>query len=163
MKKLAILFFIVISSKNIAAQSVEYNLMLNTLLSKTVEPINIGEANKRKSTVFLDTRAKREYEVSHIKNAVWVGYDDFSVKSLKNLKKDTEIIAYCSVGYRSEKIGEKLKKAGYKNVRNLWGGIFEWVNEGNGLVDNSEKPTNIVHSYSPEWGIWLKKGVKVYK
>lgn len=163
MKKIAILFFIFASSKNIKAQSVEYNLLLNTLLSKTVEPIKIQEANKRTSTIFLDTRTKREYELSHIKNAVWVGYDEFSLKNLKNLKKDAEIITYCSVGYRSEKIGEKLKKAGYKNVKNLWGGIFEWVNEGNGIVNSLEVPTNIVHSYSPEWGIWLKKGVKVYK
>ena len=163
MKKLAILFFIFSSHKNIKGQTAEYNLLLNTLLSKTVAPINIGEAYKSKNAIFLDTRAKREYEVSHIQNAVWVGYDEFSLKSLKNLKKDSEIIAYCSVGYRSEKIGEILKKAGYQNVKNLWGGIFEWVNEGKGLVDNAEKPTNIVHSYSPEWGIWLKKGVKVYK
>jgi len=32
---------------------------------------------------------------------------------------------YCSLGIRSEVIAKKLKKAGYTNVFNLYGGIFE--------------------------------------
>ena len=68
----------------------------------------------------------------------------------------------CSVGARSEKIGAQLRQAGFTNVRNLYGGIFEWVNEGQPVVTGANRPTDRVHAYSPTWGIWLKRGQKVY-
>lgn len=71
------------------------------------------------------------------------------------------VIVYCSVGYRSERIGEKLQDAGFINVQNLYGGIFKWVNEGM-PVYNSIGPTKQVHGYSRSWGVWLQKGEKVY-
>jgi rhodanese-related sulfurtransferase len=77
------------------------------------------------STVLIDSREKREFEVSHIDNAVWVGYDTFKMKRIKHIPKDQKIVVYCSVGYRSEKIAEKLIKKGYTKVSNLYGGVFE--------------------------------------
>jgi predicted sulfurtransferase len=70
---------------------------------------------------------------------------------------------YCSIGKRSESITQKLSKAGYGNVSNLYGGIFEWVNQGNGVVDVNNKQTNKIHAYGKFWGQWLHKGEKVYK
>ena len=80
------------------------------------------------SFVVLDSRSAGEFEVSHIKDAIWIGYKDFELqKVLTEIPdKDTEIVIYCSIGVRSEKIGERLQEAGYKNVRNLYGGIFQW-------------------------------------
>jgi rhodanese-related sulfurtransferase len=144
------------------AQSINYNKMLDSLLKKTVAPIKVSEAVLKKGVYFFDTRLKKEYDISHIKNAQWIGYEEFSLKKLKNIPKESEIILYCSVGARSEQIGEKLQKAGYKNVKNLWGGLFQWVNEGHSVVDNQVKITQKVHAYSPEWGVWLQKGQKVY-
>ncbi len=136
--------------------------MLNSLLKKTVVPIKVSEASLRKSAYFFDTRLRKEYNTSHIKNAQWIGYEEFNLNKFKNISKESEIILYCSVGARSEQIGEKLQKAGYKNVKNLWGGLFQWVNEGHSVVDNKMKITPKVHAYSPEWGIWLLKGEKIY-
>ena len=76
--------------------------------------------------------------------------------------KDQEVIVYCSVGYRSERIGEKLQKAGYTNVKNLYGGIFSWKNEGNEVVRDADIPTDSVHTYNKSWGKWLLKGIEVY-
>jgi 3-mercaptopyruvate sulfurtransferase SseA len=66
------------------------------------------------------------------------------------------------VGIRSETISEKLKKAGYTDVHNLYGGIFEWKNKDYPVVDSEGKETENVHAYSKVWGKWLNKGVKVY-
>ena len=77
--------------------------------------------------------------------------------------KNATIIVYCSVGIRSEDIAEKLQKAGYKNVFNLFGGIFEWKNKQNVVVDTNNNPTEKVHTFSKEWSKWLKKGIKVYE
>lgn len=81
---------------------------------------------------------------------------------VKDVAKGSEIIVYCSIGKRSEKITQKLTKAGYSNVSNLYGGIFEWVNQGNNVVDLNNKNTNKVHAYSRFWGHWLDKGEKVF-
>lgn len=140
-----------------------YDLMLQQLLSHSVREISVAEAaSKSTSVLFLDAREKEEYEVSHIQSAVQVGYDDFSLSSVKAIPKSRRIIVYCSVGYRSEKVAEKLMADGFVNVANLYGGIFEWVNQGFQVVDGAGKPTSSVHAYSPVWGVWLLKGQKVY-
>jgi rhodanese-related sulfurtransferase len=59
--------------------------------------------------------------------------------------KNTNIIVYCSIGVRSEQIGEKLKKLGYKNLHNLYG-IFEYKNSGGQVVNNQNKVTDSVHT-----------------
>ncbi|PTX44695.1 rhodanese-related sulfurtransferase [Christiangramia gaetbulicola] len=112
--------------------------------------------------ILLDTRSAEEFEVSHIEDALLVGYDDFDLYRLPNISKDKNIIVYCSLGIRSEQIGEKLKKAGFENVQNLFGGIFEWKNTGFPVVDKEGEPTEKVHAYSKQWAKWLKNGEKIY-
>ena len=143
-----------------------YKKLLENMYRKTVPLITVGEAAQRQTRepelLFLDTREKEEFTVSHIKNAKWVGYKDFDVKRLGNIPRQTPLVVYCSVGYRSEKVGEKLMKAGFTNIQNLYGSIFEWVNQGYLVYKNQNEPTTEVHAYSRSWGKWLRKGIKVY-
>ncbi len=112
----------------------------------------------------LDARRKEEYEVSHLKNALWVGFKTFDLEavSAKIEDKSTQIVVYCSIGVRSENIGEKLRDAGYTNVKNLYGGIFAWKNEGYPVYDSQDNETEKVHAFNKHWGKLLKKGEKVY-
>ena len=144
------------------AQSKAYNAMLSTLLSHSVPEMRVETASREaEKLIFLDTREAREYAVSHIRGARWVGYEQFSTETLKDMPRDSRIVAYCSVGYRSEKVAEKLRAAGFKDVHNLYGGIFEWVNQGH-AVYQGDRPTDRVHAYDRVWGVWLKRGKKVY-
>jgi rhodanese-related sulfurtransferase len=113
--------------------------------------------------LLLDTREKKEYEVSHIQGATHVGYKTFDVVTISETikDKDSPMIVYCSLGVRSEDIGEKLQKAGYTNIKNLYGGIFDWKNNGFPVVNTQQKETDSVHIYAKEWGKWLYKGIKV--
>lgn len=130
----------------------------------TVPYIMVGELQKNFNFTILDTRKMEEYNVSHLKNALWVGYKKFDInKVTKNIEnKNTPIIVYCSVGVRSEDIGEKLLKAGFTNVYNLYGGIFDWKEKGNIVVDTTGIETQKVHVYSKQWGELLTNAVKVY-
>lgn len=143
-------------------QSKTYNLTLKALLSHSVPEVTVPQVKEMKGVLLMDAREWNEYQVSHIKNATFVGYDQFEIDRLKPINKQQKIVVYCSVGYRSEKISERLKRAGFINVSNLYGGIFEWVNQGNPVVDEKGKETDRVHAYSRTWGIWLNQGVKVY-
>lgn len=157
-------FLSLFTSCSAQVSSGSYNAMLKTLLSHSVPEITVDSLEKCVGSVtLLDARETAEFNVSHIANARHVGYDKFNMQTVAGIAKDRHIVVYCSVGYRSEKISEKLKAAGYTHVSNLYGGIFEWVNQGNNVVDNSGKPTAKVHAYSKTWGVWLTSGEKVYK
>ncbi|MBC7571312.1 MAG: rhodanese-like domain-containing protein [Spirosoma sp.] len=166
MKRIWILSIIMISAgSQLLAQTTSkaYDLMLKALYKETVPTITVPELRKTSTVVLLDTRAKAEYDVSHLPGARWVGYTDFDLSRVQDIPKNANVVVYCSVGYRSEKIGEKLQTAGYQHVHNLYGSLFEWVNQGNPVVDSSGKPTQRVHAFSRSWGIWLHRGEKVYE
>ena len=141
----------------------EFDEMADRMAIGAVQDISVKELlQQQNEVILLDTRERKEYEVSHISNALWVGYDDFNVKRLSDISKDAKIVTYCSVGYRSERIGEQLQKAGFSKVYNLKGSIFKWVNEGNIVVDEHGQTTNAIHGYDEKWGKWIKKGRVVY-
>ncbi len=132
--------------------------------NNSIEYVSVEELKKMNGALLLDTRQKEEFEVSHLKNAFWTGYKEFDIDLLtkKFPEKDTTVVVYCSIGVRSEDIGEKLKKAGYTNIKNLYGGIFEWKNKGNTVYDSTNTETERVHAFSKQWGKLLTKAEKVY-
>ena len=115
--------------------------------------------------ILLDTREIEEFNVSKIEGAIHVGFNKFSSKTvLEQIQPGDElIVVYCSLGIRSEEIGEKLKRAGFNNVRNLYGGIFEWKNNEYPVLDSSGNTTEKVHPFSKAWAKWLLKGEKAYE
>ena len=142
----------------------EFDEMLEKMYEKTVPLIHVDQLDKDKlgEYVLLDTREEEEYMVSHIPGAKWVGYESLQKKKLKELDKDAPVIVYCSVGYRSERIGEKLQKMGFTNVQNLYGGIFDWKNKGNEVVNEKGRETDRIHTYNRDWSQWLFTGLKVF-
>ena len=81
-------------------------------------------------------------------------------KIVKN--KETPIVIYCTLGIRSEMIAARLKKAGYKDVKNLYGGICEWKNKEYKVIDSTQQKTNNIHTYSKQWSRWLLNGNPIY-
>ncbi|MGQ0556713.1 MAG: rhodanese-like domain-containing protein [Nitrospiraceae bacterium] len=84
-----------------------YDLLLSTLLSHSVPEVSVDQIQSGQYHV-LDARVYREFEVSHISGATWVGYDDFDLARLAEIERQTPVAVYCSVGYRSERITERL-------------------------------------------------------
>lgn len=148
------------------------NVSAQTPIDEAIQKYNSGsisyisvnelktELEQGKELVMLDTRSKEEFEVSHLQNAYWIGYKSFDDKNVNDFDKNSVIIVYCSVGVRSEKIGEKLTEIGFQNIRNLYGGIFKWVNEGNPVFKSGE-PTQNIHTYNNRWEKYIEQGIKV--
>lgn len=111
--------------------------------------------------LLIDIREKKEYEVSHLAGAIHMDPDTRKFKALKGLDKDTPIVVYCSVGYRSSKMAEKLEKAGFSNVANLEGSIFTWANEGHPVM-RGEEEVKAVHPYNRVWGMLLNKELRSF-
>ncbi|MFT4525839.1 MAG: rhodanese-related sulfurtransferase [Bacteroidia bacterium] len=112
--------------------------------------------------VLLDCREVEEFTVSHLADAQLASYGSFKAEELKLNSKDYPVVVYCSIGYRSERIGEKLQDEGFTNVFNLYGGIFEWKNNGGVVVDSKTNITEKVHTYNKQWSKFLEVGEKVY-
>jgi len=130
---------------------------------KSIPYIYSNAILKTDDWLFLDARKKEEYTISHLKNAVWVGYKNFDAVTVLNAIRDINkpIVVYCSIGIRSENIGEKLTAMGFINVKNLYGGIFEWKNNGKPVYNSKEKETDSVHTFNKYWGRLLHSGIKV--
>jgi len=157
-----ILFFLLLANISFGQKSIDKLLKENN--KETVPYIFINDFKALKKPIVLDTREIKEFEVSHLQNAQCVGFDHFKIKDIqkKYTNKNDTIVVYCSVSIRSEMIGNQLKKAGYKNVFNLYGGIFGWKNHDQLIYDNQEKITEKVHTFSKEWSKYLIKGIKIY-
>ena len=144
-----------------------YNAQLDLLYKNTVPQIKAKELHnwqkQNKKVYLLDTRTDAEYQVSHLAGAHFVNYDLFKPDKIKNIPRQAIVVIYCAVGVRSERVGEQLLKAGYKNVFNLYGGIFAWKNAGYTVYNNQKQSTDSVHTYNRLWSVWLRNGIKVFE
>ena len=163
MKNKILYLLICLSSISFAQESISE--LLEKYNNHSVPYISVQElAMPKTEAILLDARDYKEYAVSHIKNAIHVGYDNFDLKTLKkNIPEtSTTIVVYCTIGVRSEHIAEQLKQYGYTNVYNLFGGIFEWKNNDFPIYNSDNKETEKVHVHSKDWAKWLLKGIKIY-
>lgn len=141
---------------HLACKDAEFNQEVKAWLQFTVPVISVQHlSDQRDQYVILDARELEEYTVSHIKDAIPVGYDKFDLKKLPKLTENKRIVVYCSIGYRSEKIAQKLKNAGYKQVYNLYGGIFEWINNSLPVVNTQEQSETRIHTFNQKWSKWV--------
>ncbi|HEV2096131.1 MAG TPA: rhodanese-like domain-containing protein, partial [Chthoniobacterales bacterium] len=115
--------------------------------------------HSRQEPVLLDVRTEAEWNVSHLPRARRVDPGTSAKPALAGVAKDTPIVTYCAVGYRSGAMASTLRRAGYSDVRNLEGSIFQWANEHRPLVRDGE-PVSQVHPFSALWGRLLASEVR---
>ena len=114
---------------------------------------------QRQPPVLLDVRTEAEWKVSHIPRARRVEPGATVDTAVPDVPKNAALVTYCAVGYRSGDLATRLRAAGFTNVKNLDGGIFEWANEHRPLVHDDE-PVSHVHPYNEFWGRLLTKDVR---
>lgn len=113
----------------------------------------------RSQPVLFDVRTPAEWKVSHLAGARQVDPKADAKRATTGLAQDAPIVTYCSVGYRSGKMAQRLRAAGYRHVQNLEGSIFQWANEHRPLVQDGERVTR-VHPYNSVWGRLLRPEVR---
>jgi adenylyltransferase/sulfurtransferase len=74
----------------------------------------------------LDVREPNEYQINRIPGSTLIPLGELP-RRYQELPRDREIIAQCKMGGRSAKAMEYLKTVGFTNVKNLRGGILEWI------------------------------------
>ena len=136
---------------------------LRGLVRVDAQTLSATEARALPGAVFLDTRESEEYQVSHLPGARYLGFRDLVPTALTGLTKDTPLVVYCTVGYRSERIARELRQQGFTRVYNLYGSLYAWRLAGLPL-ENAEGPTDRIHTYNRKWGTFIPDtlGTKVY-
>src|SRR5919106_2621778 len=76
----------------------------------------------------LDVREPNEYQINRIPGSTLIPLGDLP-RRYQELPTDVEIVAHCKMGGRSAKAQDFLKSVGLTNVKNLKGGILEWVDK----------------------------------
>lgn len=160
MKHLFLFLFFISTSWHLFAQNPEgFDKMAKNMAGKKELIITMAEVQKLQKNgdkvIFLDSREEKEFQISHIASAIWVGYDKINWTKIDALDKNATIVIYCSVGYRSGKLAEQLKKKGFTHVKNLYGGLFNWANNDGEIVNSKGVKTTEIHGYNKTWSKYV--------
>ncbi len=98
--------------------------------------------------VLVDARSDEEFAVSRLAGARRLA--TVEAVAAAGLELNRPIVAYCSVGYRSARLARALRRAGYRDVRNLEGSLFRWANLGLPL-EGAPPGQRPVHPFHPLW------------
>jgi rhodanese-related sulfurtransferase len=164
---LGVVVLLVVSFGLLSCRGVDWFFLKRSLHSKfsdidwiTTQQLAKWLAEKnRPKPVLLDVRTPAEWNVSHLAGARRVDPKADAKTAADGVAKDAPIVTYCSVGYRSAEMAERLRAAGYIHVQNLDGSIFQWANEHRPLVHDGGRVTR-VHPYSARWGRLLEPEIR---
>lgn len=82
------------------------------------------------SIVFLDVRTPEEFREGHLRNARLIDlYDPAFEQQVAKLDKNAPYLVYCRTGRRSQEAIRIMQAQGFKNLKNMDGGIVRWKGE----------------------------------
>lgn len=86
-----------------------------------------AKLDRKEDFLFLDVREKFEYEIAAIPGAKLIPLAQLPGRlSEIEALKDKEVVAHCHHGGRSRRALEFLKSKGFRNLKNVSGGIDHW-------------------------------------
>jgi len=107
----------------------------------TGEKIKPFELNKKldagEDVILLDTRNEYEVRLGTFENAIDLNLDSFrdfptKINGLREQIGDKEIVMFCTGGVRVEKASALMLKSGFKNVKQIDGGVINYFKETGG-------------------------------
>jgi len=126
--------------KEIVAMGV-YNLDTTKYVGEYLESDQWDEMLNDKNTIIVDTRNRYEVDLGTFKNAINPKTKNFRETPQwmeANLKgaEDKNILMFCTGGVRCEKSTAYLKRAGFKKVYHLKGGILKYLEDTQNAKQN---------------------------
>jgi adenylyltransferase/sulfurtransferase len=91
-----------------------------------IDPLEVKrKLDRGDDFTLIDVREPHEYQIARIPGAKLIPLGQLP-KRLNELDPEADIVAHCKSGARSQKAVDLLKQNGFKNVRNMSGGILAW-------------------------------------
>ena len=107
----------------------ESNNSMDITVKELKERMDRGDAPR-----LIDVREPHEHAICSIPGAELIPAAQF-VQRLGEFDKDEEIVVHCKGGGRSGRAVEMMRARGFKNPRNLTGGVIAWIDQ----VDPSQR------------------------
>jgi molybdopterin/thiamine biosynthesis adenylyltransferase/rhodanese-related sulfurtransferase len=76
----------------------------------------------------LDVREPNEYQINRISGSTLIPLGEVP-RRYQELPRDVEIVTQCKMGGRSQKALDFLRTVGFTNMKNLKGGIMDWIDK----------------------------------
>jgi molybdopterin/thiamine biosynthesis adenylyltransferase/rhodanese-related sulfurtransferase len=95
------------------------------LAELTVEELK-GRLERGEQVVILDVRNPEEYQICRLPGSTLIPLPALPQR-FGELDRDREIIVHCKSGMRSQKAIGFLRQQGFRNLKNLKGGILAWA------------------------------------
>lgn len=87
-----------------------------------------AKMDRGETFVLVDVREPHEFQICRIPNSRLIPLAELQ-KRLNELDPADDIVVHCKMGGRSAKAASFLRSAGFKNVKNLKGGILAWSDQ----------------------------------
>ena len=116
----------------------------SNLTATKIDPIELVEKlDKNNDVILLDTRNEYEVRLGTFENAIDLNLDSFrdfpeQINNLKNTLEEKEIIMFCTGGIRCEKASALMIKNGFKNVKQIDGGVINYFIQTGGRHWNGD-------------------------
>ena len=81
--------------------------------------------NAPQPPVLVDVRQDWETKLCRLPNAVHIPIEEFELR-VDELNPEDEIVVYCHQGVRSAAVAHYLRSLGFRDVKNLAGGLDSW-------------------------------------
>jgi sulfur-carrier protein adenylyltransferase/sulfurtransferase len=88
--------------------------------------------DSRDAPALLDVRQTWETRLARLANAIHIPIEEIELRT-DELDPEQELVVYCHQGVRSAAVADYLRRLGFRNVRNLAGGLDSWAR----LIDRS--------------------------
>ena len=82
--------------------------------------------DRNERPLLLDVRQDWETRLCRLENSVHIPIEEIEVRT-DELNPEDEIVVCCHQGVRSAAVVEYLRSLGFKNVKNLVGGLDHWA------------------------------------
>jgi rhodanese-related sulfurtransferase len=82
--------------------------------------------DEHRPPVLLDVRQDWEVGIARLPNAVHIPIEEIELR-VDELNPTDEIVVYCHQGVRSAAVAEYLRGLGFRDVKNLQGGLDLWA------------------------------------
>jgi len=94
-----------------------------------ITPVELKQRVDAGDNLFiLDVREPNEYQINRIQGSMLIPLGEIP-RRYQELDRTREIIVHCKMGGRSAKAVDYLRTVGFTKVKNLRGGILEWIDK----------------------------------
>lgn len=114
---------------------------------KSISVQELKQLQQQQEVILVDVRSPEERAVSIIPGSI----DQAEFESNLEQYRQSLVVAYCTIGYRSGRYAQKMLQQGV-TIINLKGSLLAWSHEGEELLNKAGK-TNKVHVFGRKWNL----------